>query len=348
MYDIRDNTAIIAAAFCLVLFSVEWSTAETESEIEWIESGMFQWNVSPPLVAPIERPGDLCHSIKDPTVVFANGQWHLFCTIRSQKRSHQIETLTFRDWSEANKAERHLLNLTDGYYCAPQVFYYTPHKKWYLICQVIDQSRKPALQPAFSTTETLDDPESWSPPVLLYQTHPANVKMWIDFWVICDEMNAYLFFTSLDGKMWRAETPLEKFPHGWTQPKIVLQADIFEAGHIYKMKGRNQYLALIEAQRKGRRYYKAYIADRLSGQWSPIADTHDKPFASPLNTRFDGPHWTDSFSHGELLRAGNDQTLEADPNDLRFLFQGVSDSAKQGKKYGDIPWRLGLLEVKER
>jgi len=58
-----------------------------------------------------------------------------------------------------------------------------------------------------------------------------------------------------------------------------------------------------------------------------------------------GPHWTDSFSHGELIRDGYDETLEVAPADLRFLFQGVTDEAMAGKPYGQIPWRLGLLEA---
>jgi hypothetical protein len=32
-----------------------------------------------------------------------------------------------------------------------------------------------------------------------------------------------------------------------------------------------------------------------------------------------------------------------DPNKLMFLFQGVTDQDKAGKKYGEIPWRLGVL-----
>jgi hypothetical protein len=42
-------------------------------------------------------------------------------------------------------------------------------------------------------------------------------------------------------------------------------------------------------------------------------------------------------------RAGNDQRLEVDPDDLRFLFQGVLDKDRKGKVYGQIPWRLGIL-----
>ncbi|MBN1124211.1 MAG: hypothetical protein JXA82_04325, partial [Sedimentisphaerales bacterium] len=93
----------------------------------------------------------------------------------------------------------------------------------------------------------------------------------------------------------------------------------------------------------GRRYYKAYLADTLDGDWKPLAATREKPFASPVNTR-QVEHWTDSFSHGELIRAGYDETLTVDPiTNLRFLFQGVSGQDMSGKPYGRIPWKLGLL-----
>ena len=43
-----------------------------------LETGDFRWTASAPLVSPAERPSDPCYSIKDPTVVFADGRWHLF------------------------------------------------------------------------------------------------------------------------------------------------------------------------------------------------------------------------------------------------------------------------------
>jgi hypothetical protein len=63
------------------------------------------------------------------------------------------------------------------------------------------------------------------------------------------------------------------------------------------------------------------------------------------NTQYIVPRWTDNISHGELLRADYDQMLEVDPANLRFLFQGVSEKDRDGKPYGQIPWRLGLLEL---
>src|SRR5204863_9963806 len=140
--------------------------------------------------------------------VFHEGRWHLFSTIRSKKRTHQIEYLSFEDWKKAEAAPRHILTFNSGYFCAPQVFCFTPHKKWYLLHQMSDPSRKPSLQPAVTTTEKLSDPSSWSKAQMLFKEHPKSVTAWIDFWIICDEAKAHLFFTSNNGLMWRSETPL--------------------------------------------------------------------------------------------------------------------------------------------
>src|SRR5262249_6918187 len=156
--------------------------------------------------------------------------------------------------------------------------------------------------------------------------------------VICDATRAHLFFTSLDGRLWRCETALSRFPKEWSRPAIVLEGDIFEASHTYRLNGLNRYLTLIEAldgkdSATCRRYYKAYVADRLDGTWEPLAASKDQPFAGPANTKHAGAAWTDSFSHGELLRMGHDEMMDVNPSRLRFLFQGVSDEDRRGKKY---------------
>jgi hypothetical protein len=310
-------------------------------------TGDFKWTVSAPLVSPAVRENDPCDAVKDPTIVFHEGRWHLFTTIRSKKRTHQIEYLSFTDWKEANAAPRHILTFNSGYFCAPQVFYFTPHRKWYLLHQMSDPCRKPSLQPAVSTSEKLSDPGAWSKGQMLFKEQPKSVTAWIDFWIICDDAKAHLFFTSNNGLMWRSETTLASFPGGWSEPAIVLRDDIFEASHTYKLKGRNRYLTVVEAEAKdGSRYYKAYTADRLDGEWKPLAATAEKPFASRANVKAAAAHWTDSISHGEMLRTGIDERMEIDPDKLQFLFQGVSDSARAGRKYGEIPWQLGLLELR--
>ena len=307
-------------------------------------AGRFQWRVSRPLVEPPRRPGDLRYSVKDPSVVYYQGRLHLFCTLRGKERSHQVEYLTFEDWEEAGRAKRHLLTMHDGFFCAPQVFYFRPQRKWYLICQASDESWEPKYGAAYATTDDLADPASWSPLKPLGHRQ-ADGKSGLDFWVICDDAKAHLFFTTLDGRMWREATALADFPTGWSEPVLAIRGDVFEASHTYKLQGTDKYLTLIEAQGgHGWRYYKAYLADRLDGEWTPLAATRDDCFASMANTRPPGDRWTDSISHGELLRAGYDQRLEVDPQNLRFLFQGVTDQARRGKKYGEIPWRLGMLE----
>src|SRR5262249_54902689 len=91
------------------------------------------WKATAPLAGPGLRPEDPCHAIKDPSVVFFEGRWHLFCTIRSARRTHAIEYLSFAGWEEANRVKRHVLPITDGYFCAPQVFWFAPAKTWYLV-----------------------------------------------------------------------------------------------------------------------------------------------------------------------------------------------------------------------
>ncbi|GBD35258.1 Alpha-L-arabinofuranosidase C [bacterium HR36] len=104
-------------------------------------------------------------------------------------------------------------------------------------------------------------------------------------------------------------------------------------------------MTIVEAQNgPGWRYYKAYVAEKLEGPWQALAASKDDAFASLRNVT-QPRHWTDSISHGELIRAGIDERMEIDPHSLRFVFQGVLDRERQGLPYGQIPWKLGLLEA---
>jgi hypothetical protein len=336
-------SAVVAAAPDLTCGAEPRSGSESSATADLL-AGRFQWRVSRPLVEPLQRPGDFLYSVKDPSVVYDRGAWHLFCSVRGKERSHQIEYLTFADWEKAGEGKRHLLTMHDGFFCAPQVFYFRPHEKWYLLCQASDDSWEPKYGAACATTTDIADPASWSRLTPLGHRQ-ANGKSGLDFWIICDDAKAHLFFTTLDGRMWREETSLADFPTGWSEPVLAIQGDIFEASHLYKLQGLDKYLTVVEAQGgHGWRYFKAYLADRLDGPWTPLAATKEHTFASMANTQPIGGRWTDSISHGELLRAGFDERLEVDPADLRFLFQGVTNEARAGKPYGQIPWRLGMLE----
>ena len=151
------------------------------------------------------------------------------------------------------------------------------------------------------------------------------------------QQRAYLFFTSLNGKMWRLWTTLEEFPKGFGHCELALEGPIFEASHTYRLKGSDKYLTIVEEN--GRRYYKAYLADRLDGPWTPLADTAERPFAGWTNIR-PAPGvepWTDNVSHGELVRDGIDQTMTVDPANLRFVFQGMLDKDKGRQRLRPVP-----------
>lgn len=345
----RKLTCSLLPLFAIVSHGMAVPSGLTADDAPaWIETGEFAWTASEPLVGPMTLDGDEKYSIKDPTVVHHEGEWHLFCTVRGHERSHGIVYLHFADWADAADAEQVMLPLHAGYFCAPQVFYFTPHEKWYLICQASSDKWEPEYQPAFSTSDDIADPQSWTPLEPLYGYRPENITGWIDFWVICDDQRAYLFYTSNDGNMWRSHAVLEEFPHGWSDPVLALQGDIFEASHTYRLAGDGRYLTLVEAENgHGWRYYKAYLADTLDGEWTPLAATRDDCFASIANVEQTEGHWTDSISHGELLRSEVDERLEVDPSNLQFLFQGVLEPDRAGKAYGETPWRLGLLEPAE-
>ncbi len=143
-------------------------------------------------------------------------------------------------------------------------FFFSPHKKRYLVYQLKDKSRGIPYGPCYSTTENIANPTSWTKPAPFYKRKPYDRPAGIDFWIIRDDERAQLFFTSLDGRMWRAATKLSDFPSRFKEPKVVLRGDVFEASHTYRLRGLDKYLTLIEAEGKsggrGHRYYKAYIA----------------------------------------------------------------------------------------
>lgn len=309
------------------------------------DTGLFRWRASAPLidVESWRTATDPLVALKDPTIVQHDGRWHLFGTLRKKSGTVCMQYVNFADWKDANTAPRQEISFTNKYHCAPQVFYFRPHRKWYLIHQLANPEHTPAMGSHYSTTADPADAKSWTKPELMV-TNPEPGQRWIDFWVICDDAKAHLFYTSNNGRMWRRETKLEDFPLGWSAQSLALEADIFEASHTYKLKGRKEFLTIIEAQTQGRRYYKAYLADGLEGPWRGLADSLEKPFAALENVT-QSPAWTASISHGELLRTGVDERMEVDPAHLQFLFQGVNEEDYRSNKYGGIPWRLGLLEL---
>ena len=153
-------------------------------------------------------------AVKDPTIVHYQGKWHLFYTV-SGKEPGGIGYVSAERLDLLKTAPRHKLNQFQGHTSdskggAPQVFYFEPQKLWYLIYQTKDFNR----QPVYSTTPTIDKPESWSRNRNLIVREEPDVK-WIDFWIICDDANAYFFYSRGRKDVYVRRTKIEDFPNGF-------------------------------------------------------------------------------------------------------------------------------------
>ena len=306
----------------------------------------LKWKSSGVLVSPISDETHTIVSVKDPTIVRYNDLWHIYATAYSTSaKTWSMVYLNFKDWSDSPKAKLTYIDVNlnlRGYHCAPNLFYFRPHKKWYLVFQ--------SQQPQYCTTDDLSKPETWTKPQNFFETKPASApRLWIDYWVICDDTHAYLYFTGDNGCVYRSRTRIEDFPKGMSDPEICIEGkrfDVFEGSMTYKIKGTGTYLTLVEAIGPAR-YYRAWISDSLDGEWKsiPEATTWEKPFAGINNVTFENgvTPWTRDISHGELIRDGYDETMTIDPNHLQLLYQG-RDPASNGN-YSLLPYRLALLTL---
>jgi hypothetical protein len=305
----------------------------------------LQWKSTDILIKPVSDETHNLVSVKDPTVVRYNDKWHIYATTANTRGHWSMVYLSFADWADAANAKPYYINNNPnlrGYHCAPQVFYFRPHKKWYLIYQ--------SQPPQYSTADDLSKPETWTKPESFFDTKPASApRLWIDYWVICDDTHAYLFFTGDNGRVYRSRTNIEAFPKGMSDPEIVIEGprnDVFEGSMTYKIKSTGTYLTLVEAIGPAR-YYRAWTSDRLDGEWTPVpdADTWQKPFAGINNVSFEEgvTPWTRDISHGELIRDGYDETLTIDPNNIQLLYQGRDPAINV--RYDQLPYRLALLTL---
>lgn len=307
----------------------------------------FAWTSSAPLLTPPADGGPDFYGVKDPSVVYHDGKYHLFMTTATGK-GWGLAYTSFKDWKDAAKAPIVGLDkspMGPGYRAAPQVFYFAPQKLWYLVYQGGD--------PLYSTTSDISDPASWSAPAPFFAAVPDIVKQrdgnaaWLDFWTICDDRTCYLFFTDDLGNFFRAETALAQFPKGFHNITRIMQGerdDIFEASNTYKIAGTNSYLTLIEAIGPKGRYFRAWKSDSLAGEWKPMTPDPMNIFAAADNVRFDGRVWSEGVSHGEMIRSTSDQTLTIDPcKPLQYLYQGLDMEKGKSYDYIQLPYRLGVI-----
>ncbi|MFL6073619.1 MAG: non-reducing end alpha-L-arabinofuranosidase family hydrolase [Mycobacteriales bacterium] len=335
------SLAVAAAAMAALA-----TTAATPDHARGLPS-TFHWSSSGPLIGPQSDATHDIVAIKDPSVVYYHHRWHVFASTANNAGNYSMVYLNFRDWSHAGSATQHYLGDTaigNGYRAAPEVFWFAPQHRWYLVYQTGNAS--------YSTNTDISNPAGWTAPKNFYDGVPPIIQQnigngfWVDMWVICDRVNCYLFSSDDNGHLYRSQTTVADFPNGMSQPVIAMQDPnrfaLFEASNVYRVAGTHQYLLLVEAiGSDGQRYFRSWTAPAIDGSWTPLAATEANPFARASNVAFAGTPWTADISHGEMIRAGHDQTLTIDPHHLHYLYQGKDPSA--GGDYNHLPWRLGLL-----
>ncbi|MGK3966803.1 non-reducing end alpha-L-arabinofuranosidase family hydrolase [Sorangium sp. So ce118] len=306
----------------------------------------FKWKSGPPVISPKPPAGRTFASVKDPTIVFHDGKYHVFATVfdtTSGNGGWQSVYLNFTDFSEAASAEQHYMaSWPTGSTVAPQVFYFRPHNKWYLIYQ---------WNGRYSTNDDINNMNGWSRPQPLLRGEPGAMGSTLgalDFWNICDDTNCHLFFSRDDGKLYRSKVSIDDFPN-FDGYEVVMTAPsqglLFEASNVYKVDGTNKYLLLVEAFDNSPRFFRSWTSESLDGPWAPLADTKNNPFAGPANVTYEGGDWSDDISHGELVRSGHDERMTLNACNMQFLYQGRDPSV--GGEYGRLPYKLGLLTLED-
>ena len=167
----------------------------------------------------------------------------------------------------------------------------------------------------------------------------------IDYWVICDDTDCYMFFSALNDVLYRARTEKSAFPDGFGEIDIVMEDDkfrLFDSSNVYKLAGTDKYLLLVSAIGSIDRYFRAWTADTLDGSWTPLAETESN--ASDLINNVTDADWALSgFEHGEMLRSNPDETMTIDTCDMRYLYSGITTRAIEGDDSSHNEYSLGLL-----
>lgn len=296
------------------------------------------WEIGNPIFSPGPAGSFNEVAVKDPSIVFFENAWHVFYTARSQNE-YITGYVSAKELSELQIAKRFELEQIRGktrYGCAPQIFYFEPQKKWYLIFQNTDSN----YQPAFSTTTTISNPDSWSISKPLLQKDKK--EKWIDFWVIADETKVYLFYTEAHEGVVVRSTNIEDFPNGWSAGEKVFD-NVHEAVHVYKVKNKQKFHMIYELNNEGVRSFGLAAAKNLMGPWKKITDN----YATGEQLKYVGNNelWTEMVSHGEAIRSSFNQKMEYEPENCRWIIQGILKN-QLNADYPSLPWKLGVINLK--
>ncbi len=338
----------------------------------------MKWKVSKSILKKGDADAFDNVAVKDPSIVFYDGKYHVFYTSKNFKDNKYgvgCGYVAAESLEKLADAKRYNLSgIIDSNIIAPQVFYFAPQKLWYMFAHRYNREEKPNLTPIYLTNPDIDNVNGWSKPKDL-QTGKSNDDFWIDFWVICDDVKAHLFYSDQKGSVLRMECPLDNFPNGFADSKEEISLTVtgkndtgewimFEAEHVFFAKKQKLYLIQLECgyevpPLKGdkggckhfgdarNRFFIGMVADKLEGPWRRVENSENEFFAEAKNLfNEDGTKSKYSqVSHPEFIRSGYDQKLEIDDLDnMKILIQSF-DSSKtpDDYDYNELPWELAVI-----
>jgi hypothetical protein len=165
------------------------------------------WRVDDPILFRTRAEPFDHFAVKDPTIVFTGGRYHMFYTGANASGGWQM-LYSSATTLEGFRTAPHifLTRIGESYFAAPEVFFFEPHGLWYLVYQ------DGTFGAAYATTTNIADPNSWSGP----KSFGVSGNLGWDYYVICDDVSCYMYNSPSDGsrRIFIRRTSVNNFPNG--------------------------------------------------------------------------------------------------------------------------------------